>query len=100
MVLLWRDTQDDNDQFFGIVKTVLSFVQVLSFPSGRVKFFVSTQLEHFYEHMVTAVNTVSAQIFSSASMDCLFGKSVPSFFIELIGFGFVPILTGGLVLFV
>lgn len=72
LVLLWKDTTEESEQFFSIVKTLLSFVQVLSFPSGRLPLFAADkQIQQFYARAVSIVSTVGLKIFSIASLDCI-----------------------------
>jgi hypothetical protein len=53
LLLLWKDTQGDSEQFFGIVKTFLSFLQVLTFPSGRVPLFKDRKIQAIYAKFVS-----------------------------------------------
>lgn len=80
------------------MKTILSFVQVLSFPTGRLQFFADTRLADFYTFIVTFINTLSVRIYSVASFDCLFGQRFHSYYAELLSFGYGPVLVALLVL--
>lgn len=90
--MLWKDTNGENEQFFGILKTILSFLQVLSFPTGRLPLFSNTVLQTYYVKFVTVINTAGLRLFSAASLDCLFGRTVPMYYVELISIGSMPLV--------
>jgi hypothetical protein len=83
-----------------ICSKLLFVAQVLSFPSGRVPIFATSFLQSAYIRFVSVANTVWLRLFSAASLDCVFGKALPSYYIELIGVGFGPVVFGAAMVFV
>ncbi len=92
LVLLWKDTHNESEQFFGIVKTLLSFAQVLSFPTGNSFFFSDATLDSLYHHLITIYNTVGGRVFSLTSLDCLIHAHFHSYYVDLIAVGYLPLL--------
>src|SRR4051794_29325498 len=92
LLLLWKDTHGENEQFFSILKTILSFLQVLSFPTGRLPLFANTALQSIFTKFVSVINTAGLRIFSAASLDCLFRQRVPMYYVELIAMGSLPLV--------
>ncbi len=100
MILLWKDTDDtSNERFFGIIKTVISFAQVLSFPSGRGFFFQNSALSDLFHDLTAVLNTLGLRVFSFMSLDCLFGARVFTFYVEMLLVGYAPLILVLLVVF-
>lgn len=97
LLLLWVDTRGDNERFFGIVKTVISFVQVLGFPSARAPLFPNHTLQAVYVKFISLINAVGLRVFSFVSLDCLFGRPLQSYYMELLLFGFAPLIVAAVI---
>jgi hypothetical protein len=72
----------------------------LGFPSGRIPIFATRFLQSAYIRFVSVVNTIGLRLFSAASLDCVFGKALPSLYVELIAIGFGPILFGSVMVLI
>jgi hypothetical protein len=92
LLLLWFDTQGENERFFGIVKTVISFVQVLGFPSSSTPLFIGKNFMLVYSRFLSVVNAIGLRVFSFTSLDCLFGRPIQSYYVELLTIGFAPLV--------